>query len=1082
MAVNGSRGVVPGCRWHWYAVVMGRSVWRILIGGLKTLVGILAGVALLAVVGIAFVSTEAGRDWMAGHLSLYSGQDVAISGKATLNVTTPGIVFRDVTIAEPGSQAWLSIARISVSAPRGIWPPTESDPLVLQVSGATLDPAHLPLTRESDEPPALHLPPYAITLQVRDFSVPGQGMRPEFLLSNGGVDFDPRGELVASVEAMLGDQPLTSRLTLGVDAKASGARTLSVDGVADYFGLVLVATGNIEDYLALRGIDIELAAGGDVGAHAEVASKFTQQNVKGHLTGDWGAMQLDLEQLEAVTANGRIRSSAQIRQLAEGAVMERGDLSLRADDVGLFLADFGVETGVSLSLAMDAEIRGDRQGLSVDRLELSLGDDVLGVLAKGRLNRLDSGSGRFELKDGEVSLQLTDAESLMEQFGQESVVKGDLAGRILLSGRPESLQVDGLSLDLGQGALLLNGTGTVQLTEGGPKAMLELASKGEAIARVLPHVPMPEWLGEQGAASATLHYADSVFSLVDIESTFNSRQGHASVRGNISDMASLTADGIHVVLEPFTGTESGGSLHSLDLRADLPDGIDGKASLVAEGLLSTGEFEFEGSIGDLRGLAGIAGRFVFQPRPGEVTIPVAMDAHPVLEGEISVADLHTGRFNLTASIRGGTGSFSYAGVLGQDEEGSGRLMVEGMDPNVLAAMVGASTDFPHVLDLHAMVAHSPRGVTLTDLSLTTGESRLDGRLSLDYATDEGENLKLAVDARSPRLVLADFGLDGGPEDETRYFSTEPLDLERLRGIDLDLRLEVERLLSDALDYTDVDLIGNSRKGVLTVSSRQQLLGGGGSTMDIAVDVRGQRPVAGIRLELQGIDPGQLRTVKDSGESYSGDVDVEFDIKGAGESAQEILSNADGHFLVRINHAVIPNRKLDLLSADFLFETLRMVNPFVRQASEMEIECGIVGFIVRDGRAFADKTVVIKGRRLLIVGEGEIDLGSEKLSMVVRPKAQEGIGLNTSGLVKFIGIGGTLMNPEVRTDARGLLMSGASLGAAVASGGMSLFLQNMFDRVTSGTRECERTEAIFRDQMNNPPEQKKSPRRRHPGAR
>ena len=61
----------------------------------------------------------------------------------------------------------------------------------------------------------------------------------------------------------------------------------------------------------------------------------------------------------------------------------------------------------------------------------------------------------------------------------------------------------------------------------------------------------------------------------------------------------------------------------------------------------------------------------------------------------------------------------------------------------------------------------------------------------------------------------------------------------------------------------------------------------------------------------------------------------------------------------------------------------------------------------------------------------------------------------------MGVGGTLSEPKARADTKGLLLSGASLGAAVATGGMSLFLQNVFDRITSGAKICERMEDKFR---------------------
>ena len=70
-----------------------------------------------------------------------------------------------------------------------------------------------------------------------------------------------------------------------------------------------------------------------------------------------------------------------------------------------------------------------------------------------------------------------------------------------------------------------------------------------------------------------------------------------------------------------------------------------------------------------------------------------------------------------------------------------------------------------------------------------------------------------------------------------------------------------------------------------------------------------------------------------------------------------------------------------------------------------------------------------------------------------PVAREGIGLNLGKVVQLVKIGGTLREPKLVADASGVVSTGLSAGAAVATGGLSLIAEGLLERALKGGDIC-----------------------------
>ena len=700
--------------------------------------------------------------------------------------------------------------------------------------------------------------------------------------------------------------------------------------------------------------------------------------------------------------------------------------------------------------------------LRLDLKELSGFTEAGAIYLAANIRQQEAG---ISLQDGRVWLESRDIGEFLKEFGIDSKLSGQLNAEIQAKGESGVFELTGFNASLNRRALVFEGNGRLETGPNGLSLAADLIGRSQNLPEILQGLDRMDWLGGEGRLQGHLFYSDGRFSLSGLDASFDGDKGQFRATGSIEDLRTLQTDELNISFQQAKSGESPGT-QRIEVEVNADEGITGAADLTGGVNTHSGKLEFSARVANPRKLTGIEGQFRYLPEWSAALAPG--QSGQGFTGVFTFTDVSKGEFTAQGSMLGSEGAFEYRGAVSEGE-GRGRLIVTGMNPNSFAALAGLETDLPDSIQLEAEVIHDAAGVGLENLSLAIGNSDLRGQWSIQYANGKAPP-RISTRLQSRHLELTDLGVDETPGEG--FFSGDSLNLDSLKEFDLDFELAAESLITRALEYRQVQASGRSRGGQLKLKADQNLLGGGNAVTSISVDASVEPPWVQFKSNINRIDPGELRAIKDNDEGYSGNVDVEVDIHGRGHSVREIAGNANGVFVLRANSAVIPNRKLQLLSADFLLETFRFINPFIKTSDSVELECGLAAFRIVDGVAQSDKFIILKARKMLVVGTGEVDLESEELKLSLYPKAQEGIGLNTSSLVKSIGIGGTLSEPKTRTDAKGLIMSGASIGAAVATGGVSLFLQNIFDRVTTNKKQCAHVEEKFRESLLKPPKSKR----------
>ncbi|GEM_PF-1480888 len=226
------------------------------------------------------------------------------------------------------------------------------------------------------------------------------------------------------------------------------------------------------------------------------------------------------------------------------------------------------------------------------------------------------------------------------------------------------------------------------------------------------------------------------------------------------------------------------------------------------------------------------------------------------------------------------------------------------------------------------------------------------------------------------------------------------------------------------------------------------------------------PVSGsaraqLRLDPAGGGTGYLRAVgrniyfgtvgTDADARPHGDWDVNLEFTGM--DLRSALSNTDGIVFVRRFGGRIDrgNRVLSMLYGDVLEEILNTVNPFRKTEPYTAIECIIVATEINSGKLESAPTSLFSSDKLLIVARVLADLGTEKIELGFRTEPKRRLSISAGEIINpYIAVVGTMAKPRLAVDQKGVLITG---GAAVATGGLTILAQGVWNRLSRGNDPC-----------------------------
>ena len=353
------------------------------------------------------------------------------------------------------------------------------------------------------------------------------------------------------------------------------------------------------------------------------------------------------------------------------------------------------------------------------------------------------------------------------------------------------------------------------------------------------------------------------------------------------------------------------------------------------------------------------------------------------------------------------------------------------------------------VDLRGKLLGGGDEYVLSDVALKAAQSDINANVVADIGGDKPA-LKIKLSGKQIVLPAQETASEESPPAE-RMFSTDPLALDGLQAANVDLNLDIGRIVAGDTVIEAVSMVLELDDGELELKMPKAQLGGGTMALETELDASGKVPELSLRLKLAGISVPQLMSAKERENLSGGTLVANIEFDGEGVSMAKIADSANGAIKLRLSGLEIKDSTI--ATGDLALRAFDALNPLSGKTDSETLECAVVNFPISDGIAESETGLAIQTSRLNILGGGSIDLGTEKIDIGVNPKPREGIGLNVAGIADFVRLGGTIMDPKPTTDAAGIAKAGLKAGAAIATMGLSVVAEGALDRTDGDLDVC-----------------------------
>jgi AsmA protein len=255
----------------------------------------------------------------------------------------------------------------------------------------------------------------------------------------------------------------------------------------------------------------------------------------------------------------------------------------------------------------------------------------------------------------------------------------------------------------------------------------------------------------------------------------------------------------------------------------------------------------------------------------------------------------------------------------------------------------------------------------------------------------------------------------------RLFSDKPLPFSALREADADRRLKVGSLRTGGVDYRDIAGHLTLAAGQLSVDPFGGQLPAGRLEGRFTADGSHANPPVSLVLRGPGLQLGPLLVLLGLPAEARGAVDVDVDLRGAGQSAHALAASADGHVGVALVNGEIENRLLSATLGQVL-QHARLPDLTARPGVT-PVRCFALRLDAQHGVAEV-KALLLDTNLFYLEGNGSLNLGEETLALRLRPLAR----LGGTGVIVPLKVQGPFRNPKVEIDAAGAASEAAGIAA------------------------------------------------------
>jgi len=325
------------------------------------------------------------------------------------------------------------------------------------------------------------------------------------------------------------------------------------------------------------------------------------------------------------------------------------------------------------------------------------------------------------------------------------------------------------------------------------------------------------------------------------------------------------------------------------------------------------------------------------------------------------------------------------------------------------------------LALSANIGGENDEYTLSNMSLTYGETNLkgSGSLSLSGKPTLKANLSGGLLDLSPLMTP---GADMSTDEETVsqfVFTTEPFPVEGLRAMNVTATISADKVkVSEAIMVTDMTMNMSLKDGDLRLGNLGGKAFGGTVSGDLSLSSRRSPARMQATLTIADLDYGTVLKAFDISEDVNGNISMNIDVNGQGNSPRAMASSLNGSSEVIALDGIITNQLLAVVASGLD----NIMKPLLGGANSTKLNCFVSRISMQSGRAVS-KDFVVDSPVFSVAGEGTIDLRDESIDLLFDTNTREAalVSLAIPFRVK-----GTLANPKAALDPMATVDAAAKL--------------------------------------------------------
>lgn len=313
--------------------------------------------------------------------------------------------------------------------------------------------------------------------------------------------------------------------------------------------------------------------------------------------------------------------------------------------------------------------------------------------------------------------------------------------------------------------------------------------------------------------------------------------------------------------------------------------------------------------------------------------------------------------------------------------------------------------------------------------------------------------KLTVAMTEPRLMLtADLAtrtldiIDAGPfigyspsqsaagavvtkaAGTPRILPNAPLRVEALKNFDAKVNWTVRNVRAESLPVSNIKLGLNLDNSLLKLDPLNFSLARGTVSSEISINARRQPVFTEYDIRLSPTPMGVLLAgfgVEESG--TTGTLKARVQMTGTGNSVRDSLASSNGRIAVILPKGALWTRNIQLAELDIGTFVQKMFEKKLKEP--VQINCGLIGFSVRNGIAAADP-ILIDTQKNVILGRGGFSFRNESIDLAFRADSKK---FSLFAGQSPVGIGGYFAAPGISVLSPELVArAGVGLGLGIAA--------------------------------------------------